>query len=135
MSSKPNVQWCDRAIIVSPIRYALCTSEAAFHAELRRLEIPTHEWPQFVTPGKDATTHHFEETSERHALAIVCLGSTEGHTPVGIAALLVHEAVHVWQEICERMGEHNPSREFEAYSVQWLSQELMDAYAKTLEVA
>jgi hypothetical protein len=33
-------------------------------------------------------------------------------------ALLVHESVHVWQEIRKRMGEKEPSSEFEAYSVQ-----------------
>ena len=44
-------------------------------------------------------------------------------------ALLVHEAVHVWQAFCEDIGEKSPSDEFEAYSIQSISYELMTAYA------
>lgn len=43
-------------------------------------------------------------------------------------ALLVHECVHVWQEIKERMGEKEPSSEFEAYSIQLIFLGLLAIY-------
>jgi hypothetical protein len=45
-----------------------------------------------------------------------------------VYALLVHEAVHIWQDVKHRIGEDNPSSEFEAYAIQNISQELMLAY-------
>ena len=43
-------------------------------------------------------------------------------------ALICHEAVHVWQEIKEKMGEENPSIEFEAYSIQKIFFDLLTMY-------
>lgn len=48
---------------------------------------------------------------------------------IDVAALLVHEAMHVWQAFCEHVGEKSPSDEFEAYSIQSIFHELMTAYA------
>lgn len=45
-----------------------------------------------------------------------------------VIALIVHEAVHVWQEIKQRMGEQNPSIEFEAYSIQQIVVNLVSDY-------
>ena len=39
--------------------------------------------------------------------------------------LVIHECVHIWQEIKEIMNEKNPSSEFEAYSVQCISQDML----------
>jgi hypothetical protein len=52
----------------------------------------------------------------------------EKTNPEGVVALLVHEAVHLWQYIKEDIGEHNPSKEFEAYAIQNLTQELLQSY-------
>jgi len=38
----------------------------------------------------------------------------------------------VWQEYSSRIGETNPSSEFEAYSIQAIAQRLMTAYADSL---
>lgn len=40
-------------------------------------------------------------------------------------SLIVHEAVHIWQELKKRMNEKEPSSEFEAYSIQRISQDLL----------
>lgn len=39
--------------------------------------------------------------------------------------LVIHEAVHIWQEIRTMMNEKEPSIEFEAYSIQRIAQDLM----------
>ena len=45
--------------------------------------------------------------------------------------LLVHEAVHVWQQTRVYLGETAPSPEFEAYAIQNISGNLMQAFADT----
>lgn len=39
--------------------------------------------------------------------------------------LVIHESVHIWQEIKTMMREKDPSVEFEAYSIQRISQDLL----------
>lgn len=48
-----------------------------------------------------------------------------------IHGLLTHEAVHIWQELKLKMGEENPSIEFEAYSIQTIAQDLFYMYEES----
>lgn len=48
-----------------------------------------------------------------------------------IHGLLLHEAVHIWQELKIKMGEESPSAEFEAYSVQSIAHNLFDMYEES----
>ena len=48
-----------------------------------------------------------------------------------IHGLLLHEAVHIWQELREKMGEESPSAEFEAYTVQSIAQNLFEMYEES----
>lgn len=43
-----------------------------------------------------------------------------------VQGLIIHEAVHIWQEVKDLMSESNPSSEFEAYSIQKISQDLLN---------
>ncbi len=42
-----------------------------------------------------------------------------------VMGVLCHESVHVFQSVCEFMGEEDPSPEFMAYSIQNIYQELL----------
>jgi hypothetical protein len=126
-------RWMGRCLIEVPFYWALCLSEQAFHAELRMLKVPKNSWPAWVRAGKDGACHWFDKTgSDGTDCAIICMRDTDKHTPIEVAGLLVHEAVHVWQEVRGRMGDQIASAEFEAYAVQRLVMNLMDAYSKTL---
>jgi len=57
----------------------------------------------------------------------------EGRNPIEVAGLLVHEAVHVWQEYCHGIGEDTPGSEQEAYGVQAISQELMAEFDRQIK--
>lgn len=126
---KRKTKWLDRRIAAPGPYLALCTTEAEFTAACRDLDVHPPAW--IKTPQADATCHYFD--SARGLAAVVCLRGHEGRTPVEVAGLLVHEAVHVWQEYADHIGEHAPGREQEAYAVQSIAQELMQAYADRLE--
>lgn len=122
-------QWLDRRLIVSPYYMTLCTTPAGFARVLKHLKVPQDQTPAFVTGGKNATVHYFE-SGEGNRCAVVCISPTAEAEPIQIAALLVHEAVHVWQAAREDLNERSPSSEFEAYAIQAISQELMYEYAR-----
>ena len=61
---------------------------------------------------------------------MVCVDALDGRNGVEVAGMLVHEAVHIWQEWCDHYGETNPGREQEAYAIQAISQELMAEFAR-----
>lgn len=119
------MKWLDRSLLVSPYHYALCTKEKDFQKELKRLKIPKSDWPEFISSDHaNANVHYFEHSK----CCIVCLGSTKGFTKIQVYALLVHEAVHIWQAIRDDIGERCPASEQEAYAIQSISQQLFGAY-------
>ncbi len=120
--------WCDRSIIKLPTYFGLCTTEKLFRRELRAMKLPKEDWPSYLpSPHAHATAHFFDRPSKEE-YCIVTLRDTTGMDPISVAGLLVHESVHIWQNYHERIGEHTPSHEFEAYAVQWISQSLMWDY-------
>jgi hypothetical protein len=122
--------WLERGLVVSPVYYALVVTQAQFEKALKSLNIEKSEWPPFMkTSHANATTHFFTKSTGEEC-AIVCMPKKlpKGVTKLQAYALLVHEAVHIWQAIKDYLGERDPSKEFEAYSVQRIAQSLMFAY-------
>jgi predicted Zn-dependent protease len=64
------------------------------------------------------------------AVCVVCVQGWENRDPIEIAGLLVHEAVHVWQEHAYSIGEDTPGSEQEAYAIQAVAQELLAEFAR-----
>ncbi|MCU4389958.1 hypothetical protein LF296_11615 [Acinetobacter vivianii] len=60
--------------------------------------------------------------------AVVQLGDTSDRDLIEVYGLLLHEAVHLWQQVRVLMGEREPSSEFEAYSIQAIAQDLFEMY-------
>lgn len=121
--------WLDRTLTVCAYYYCLCLNEADFHAKLRQMRLPGHRWSRFLTPGRHATTHYFEHDGKM--IAIVCMNADMATEKTGaqIAALLVHEAVHIWQLHAHYIGAGNDhGDEEEAYAIQNIAQNLMESY-------
>jgi hypothetical protein len=98
---------------------------------LKHLKIPKEDWTPFVSNWhSSATTHFYESKKDNTISAIICIQHWKDKTGIQIAALLVHEAVHLWQETLKNYGEHDPSQEYEAYAIQNLSQNLMESFVK-----
>lgn len=109
----------------------ICFNERDFHRELRRMKVPAHQWSSWLTEGALATTHHL--TSEKGSRAsIVCIPIRKDWEGVEVAALLVHEAMHVVQEAMDYIGESVVGRETQAYAIQNISARLMGAYRDEL---
>lgn len=116
--------WCDRALIKSPF-YCLCLTERQYRKALKHIGVHDYNAPWIGNAHSNGTTHILE--SDGKLCCIVCIRLKEGVEYQQVCSLLVHEAVHVWQRFCENIGESEPSSEFEAYSIQWISQQLFYA--------
>jgi hypothetical protein len=124
-------KWLDRELFVTAQYYTLCTSEKMFRKALKHLKIKRKEAPTFIANWhSDATVHTFENRGNRCVSAVVCLRNFENKSAVAIAGILVHEAVHVWQETRDYFGETSPSRELEAYAIQNIAQRLMSEFER-----
>lgn len=125
-------RWLNKDLIQSQLWYTLVTSEAMYYAECKRCDIPIAKQGLWINDGADATCSEFMVNKRR--CFIVSIRIVADQPGINVAALLVHEAVHLWQHFCESIGETNPSNEFEAYSIQRISQQLMYEYQRQLQL-
>ena len=109
-----------------PVWFGVTTSEIKFRKELKRLKIA--ENLQFVSPNKDAMVHCFEHKNELNMITTVRMN--EKYKKSQVIGLLVHEAVHVWQEIMIWIGEKHPGDEISAYSIQNIAQSMIEECMK-----
>lgn len=120
------MRWLDRSVSRPGPYLCLCLNQREFDNALRHCKIDLKVW---LNRRADATTHFFDnDKGER--VCVVCLAATGKQTGAQIAALLVHEAVHIWQEFCEMIGERYPASEQQAYGIQAIAQTLMEEYAR-----
>jgi hypothetical protein len=124
------VRWLDRRLGPPGPYLALCLSQAEYREAVQHLKSP--EIPRWVGRGANATTHTFTH-EENGIVCIVCIEGHENHSPIEVAGMLVHEAVHVWQQWCDEIGETRPGTEQEAYAIQAISQELMAEFTRRIK--
>lgn len=122
------ITWLDKAFFYGPY-YSLCTSDKSFRKELKRNGVPKSEIPHYLNEHADATVHYF--TTEKGLICIVCIDDSSWKRKKSeVMGLLVHEASHIFDETMKHLGEKDPSKEFKAYSLQNISQNLYDAFLK-----
>jgi hypothetical protein len=119
--------WLDRRIAAAGPYLMLCLHADELHAAMRHCGL--HDRPPLTNDGYGGTLHH-AKNNKGESVCMVGLAGWEGRDPVEVAGLLVHEAVHVWQQYCADIGEDRPGDEQEAYGVQAIAQELMAEFRR-----
>lgn len=120
------VKWLDRRIACPGPYLTLVLSQAECDAAMKACGQPS---VKYISEGANATVH-LTKDRKGHPAAVVAVGEMNGRNSIEIAGLLIHEAVHVWQEHCSNIGESRPGIEQEAYGIQCIAQELMAEYAR-----
>jgi len=118
--------WLKRDLITGPY-LRLCLSAKEYEAELKSLKLA--KGGPFPSERGIARCNWYTHKNG-DLMCFVCLHGDvlEDRDGPQIAALIVHEAVHVFQRYRNWVGESKPSSEFEAYSIQTISQRLMYAF-------
>lgn len=83
-------------------------------------------------PANDAAVTTFYETPVGRVM-VVTVGEHIGRetNSLRLAAVIAHEVQHIWQGIKENIGEKAASPECEAYMVQWLLTQVLEAFEET----
>lgn len=124
------VEWCDRLLTRCAYCYTLYLTEEDYFAELDKLGVKQGDRSPFSkTAWASATVNFYEPPVCKNSddpVALVCMRGYEGHDPIVVAGLLVHEAVHIWQAHARNIGSFNDhGDEEEAYAIQRIAQALM----------
>lgn len=122
-------KWLDRRVAAPGPFLCLVLTQAECDAAMKACRVQPA--PYLSTPRADATTHLLCN-AKGESVAIVALGDMSKYSGIEIAGLLVHEAVHVWQEHCANIGERRCGSEQEAYGIQGIAQTLLEEYARRL---
>jgi hypothetical protein len=114
-----------------PISLGFCPSKKAWKTLHKSLEL-TCDAPYPNTAG--AMTR-FETDKGPHLIVTLDDETDTSAAPYDVVGMLVHEGTHVWQHIKDIIGEDQPSKEFEAYSMQHIVSGLLRAHEMTRKVA
>lgn len=122
--SRHKAVWCQREWYWP--RYAFVPSRQAWDREMIRLNVNAPD----SYPASDGcmTELNFKDR-------LICLVTVNEEQSVSrgrsVVTILAHEAVHVYQKVLEHIGENKPSSEFEAYSIQTILDNLIEAFEAT----
>lgn len=122
---KSGLVW--RGFEMFPLRYAFCPSDEAWAAEMKILGEASAGIP---APTSDGACSRLESGAGDVIAIVTMRADAARYSTAGLIGILIHEAVHVWQMLCEDIGEDAPSSEFEAYAVQCIAQTLIEDAVK-----
>lgn len=124
------MKWLDRDTVRAP-HLALCLSEKEFLRAAKHCKVgDPGAW--LDEKRHKAVLHTWE--SGGLLTCVVCLSpGALTSDPIDVAVMLVYESVHVFQRLCDSIGESEPSREFEAYSIERISEQLMREFKRRME--
>lgn len=121
-------QWLERNPLPLPY-FTLCLDREAFYSELESLGIGRNRMPPPLHEEHSDATCHFLATKDGQRCCVVFMHVPRTASSVEVAGLLVHEAVHIWQEYAETY-KINDANELEANVIQTISQRLMAEYVR-----
>lgn len=118
---------CDNTLIASLVDYHLVKGAKGFHALAKKLHMPKeHEAGGHLMNGSVATTH-FWDGKDGRTKAVVVLGDVSKLSHNELVSVLAHEATHIWQECRDGMDPAIINDEVEAYSIQSITFQLLEA--------
>jgi len=120
-------RWLDRDTVRAPY-LALCLTEKAFLAAAK--EIKDKHPGRWMDEARNVAMLHTWEDGGRVTCVLCLRPDAQTADPIEVAGTLVHESVHVFQRLCDSIGEANPSREFEAYSIEHIAQQFMREFVR-----
>lgn len=124
-------RWLDQAIISCELHYCLVLSQKEYEAAVAQVEDPKGWWGFWLKDEHTGANCHWAKDKKGANHCIVSL-KADGLSGIQIAGMLCHEAVHIFQEHCRIMGEDTPSDEFQAWSIQHITEQLLKEYAKRM---
>lgn len=86
-------------------------------------------WPK--TTNAAGYTQWMKNHTTGQGVIIVCVFPSAECDALEVFMTLVHEAVHVWQFLCDQIGEKDPGIEMEAYGIENITRGLIEAYSTT----
>lgn len=130
-STNTQTVWLNRDAMPLQVHFCLVQSEEAYYCAYRG--IGTDDMPDSWLPDRHTggcCSFFTAKDGQQHI--IVSLNDAASHTPIEVAGLLTHEAVHIWQAHCRRVGEDKPGDEQEAWTIQHIAQQLFRSYVESL---
>ena len=105
-------------------------TKRAFFNVLKKLEVEDAVKEQWVGDGSAGANCLLLRKDNGDIVSLVSLDPAdyEGRSSAQVAAILAHEAVHVWQYMRDEMKEHKPGAETEAWVIQYYTQRFIIAY-------
>lgn len=120
------MRWLDRDTVRAPF-VTLCLSEQAYRKAAKHCKVEPDPWMDIK---RDTAVVHTWEMDTK-LVCVVCLNPKAVKAdPIEVACTLVHESVHIFQRLCDSIGESQPSREFEAYSIERITERLMREFVR-----
>lgn len=117
-------KWVSRTILESHCYIVLCLSDEQLQSEKKRLNVKGDvEFPK----ERNGRVIELVRTDGKYC-NIVCINLHGVSDTVEINGLIVHEAVHIYQNIMEYIKEDDPGIEIEAYVIQHIFKNLADTY-------
>lgn len=115
------VQWCNPGHF--PFSYGYCASKKDWKRLMRHLNAK-EPYPSDKDSDARMTT-----LQSKHGITMIVSFSEHAHDfdPITITGLIVHECIHIWQELQQFIGETDPGWEMEAYTVQAIYCEMLNA--------
>ena len=120
--------WLERTVAPVAPFITLVRNEEDYLDAMAHCKVQNPE--QWVVKEGAAATHLLDHATDG-VCCVVAIHVTD-QTPIQIAALLVHEAVHVVQHYFEQIAERHPAIEQTAYAIQYMSQTLMEEYFRQI---
>lgn len=123
---KDRVVWIERGW--QPIAIGFCPNQEAWDREAAQRNI-AGEYPEAANKGGHTALMVNDKSGEAIILVTIYNGAERDATELLLT--IVHEAVHVWQFICQHIGETAPGIEMEAYGIEEITRGLIEAYCRT----